>query len=223
MTKILIHQPEYLPWTHLFEKIKESDTFVFLDNVQYNRRSFQNRNQIKINSGKKWLTVPIKKASRFELISNIKIDNSKNWKEQHLETIKENYKDTPYFTSFYGELESLLKNYHENLCQLNIDLILLICKLLRIKCNFVNLSNLKINSKKSDLIFDICLELNSKEYITGMGSQSYLNLDKFKKNNININFLSPKDEIYKQMFMNIGFIKDLSIIDKIFNKGFDIL
>ena len=223
MTKILIHQPEYLPWTHLFEKIKESDTFVFLDNVQYNRRSFQNRNQIKIRSGKKWLTIPIKKTSRFELISNIKIDNSKNWKEQHLKIIKENYKDSPHFALFYEELENLLKNSYENLCQLNIDLIILICKLLNVKCNFIKLSNMKIKSKKSNLILDICLELNSKEYITGMGSQNYLNLDEFKKNNIIVNFLSPKNETYNQMFENIGFIKDLSIVDKIFNKGFDIL
>ena len=56
-----------------------------------------------------------------------------------------------------------------------------------------------------------------------MGSQNYLNLDEFKKNNIIVNFLSPKNETYNQMFENIGFIKDLSVVDKIFNKGFDIL
>ncbi len=223
MTKILIHQPEYLPWPHLFEKAKESDTFIFLDDVQYNRRSFQNRNYIKTKSGKKRLTVPIKKTSRFELISNIKIDNSKNWREQHLEIIKENYKDTKYFKIFYRELENILKNNYDNLCQLNIDLIVLISNLLNIKCNFINLSSMKIKSKKSDLILDICLKLKAKEYITGMGSQSYLNLEKFEKKNIDINFMSPKNELYDQMFMDIGFIKDLSIIDKIFNKGFNII
>ena len=84
MSKILIHQPEYLPWTHLFEKIKLSDVFVFLDNVQYNRRSYQNRNEIKTQHGRKWLTVPLKYSSREELISNILIDNSQNWKKTTL-------------------------------------------------------------------------------------------------------------------------------------------
>lgn len=223
MSKVLIHQPEYLPWTHLFEKINKSDFFVFLDDVQYNRRSFQNRNQIKIKSGTKWLTIPILKAERTALISNILIDNSKNWKDEHLRLIKNNYSNSKYFNSFYTEIENLFKNNYINLCNLNIDIIKLICNFLKINCNFINLSDLKIKSKKSDLILDICLELNTKEYITGKGSQNYLDLDKFKKNNIKVDFLTPKSEAYKQMYMDIGFFENLSIIDKIFNKGFEII
>tara|TARA_B110000438_G_C15779596_1_gene635695 strand:- start:1089 stop:1760 length:672 start_codon:yes stop_codon:yes gene_type:complete len=223
MTKILIHQPEYLPWTHLFEKIKLCDIFVILDNVQYNRRSFQNRNQIKNQSGAKWLTVPIKYAERSEIIKNITIDNSKNWKQEHLDLIKKNYTEANYFNIFYKSLENLFKQEYDKLYKLNIDLIKLICKILNIKCDFLILSDMKIISKKSNLILDICLELNSTEYITGIGSMNYLKLEDFKKNNININFLNPKKEIYSQLFPEIDFIENLSVIDKIFNKGLNII
>ena len=46
MSSVVIHQPEYLPWANLFFKIYKCDNFIFLDNVQYSRRSFQNRNLI---------------------------------------------------------------------------------------------------------------------------------------------------------------------------------
>ena len=79
MTSILIHQPEYLPWINLFNKLKQSDIFVFLDNVQYNRRSYQNRNLIKTKNGSEYLTVPIKKQPRETLIKDILINNTVNW------------------------------------------------------------------------------------------------------------------------------------------------
>ena len=45
---VSVHQPQYLPWLGYFDKIAKSDVFVFLDNVQYKRREFQNRNKIRV-------------------------------------------------------------------------------------------------------------------------------------------------------------------------------
>ena len=60
----VIHQPEFFPWTNFFYKVKKANSLIFLDNVQYNRRSYQNRNYIKTNNGKKFIMVPLKKSSR---------------------------------------------------------------------------------------------------------------------------------------------------------------
>ena len=63
---VSIHQPNYLPWLGYFDKIKQSDIFVVFDDVQFPRgkKHFGHRNQIKTNTGKKWLTVPIKNKAR---------------------------------------------------------------------------------------------------------------------------------------------------------------
>ena len=49
MTVVAIHQPCYIPWLPFFEKIKKSDIFVFLDDVQYQKNGWQNRNKIRTN------------------------------------------------------------------------------------------------------------------------------------------------------------------------------
>ncbi|PPR52690.1 MAG: hypothetical protein CFH16_01352, partial [Alphaproteobacteria bacterium MarineAlpha5_Bin6] len=84
--KISIHQPQYLPWIHYFKKILIADIFIFLDNVQYQKNSLINRNQL-YNNRNFWLTIPIKNPSNKK-ICEVKIDNSKNWKKKHLDTIK---------------------------------------------------------------------------------------------------------------------------------------
>ena len=47
MTTISIHQPVYLPWLGFFEKVISSEKFVFLDDVQFEKNGFQNRNKIR--------------------------------------------------------------------------------------------------------------------------------------------------------------------------------
>lgn len=42
--RVALHQPHYLPWLGLVDKIDRSDLFVVLDHVQYERKGWQNRN-----------------------------------------------------------------------------------------------------------------------------------------------------------------------------------
>ncbi|PIR50149.1 hypothetical protein COU79_01025, partial [Candidatus Peregrinibacteria bacterium CG10_big_fil_rev_8_21_14_0_10_54_7] len=82
-----IHQPNYLPWSGYFHKMVKADVFVFLDNVQFTKNSYQNRAKIKGLRGEQWLTVPVKTSGSFgEMTNRIKVDNSQNWREKHLRT-----------------------------------------------------------------------------------------------------------------------------------------
>ena len=56
---VVILQPSYIPWRGYFDQIRRADLFVFYDDVQYDKRGWRNRNQIKTASGKQWLTVPV--------------------------------------------------------------------------------------------------------------------------------------------------------------------
>ena len=73
--RVAIMQPTFLPWSGYFGLMQSVDMFVFLDSVQFDRRSWQQRNRIKTSSGPKWLTVPVRsKGKRSQLISDVKID-----------------------------------------------------------------------------------------------------------------------------------------------------
>ena len=84
MSNVAIHQPEYFPWLNFFFKMKNCNKFIFLDSVQYSKRSFQNRNILGKDGNSFYITVPIVRASRDTLISDIKIDNTKRKKHSAL-------------------------------------------------------------------------------------------------------------------------------------------
>ena len=67
MKIISICQPHFIPWIGYFFMIKKSNKFIFLDDVQYNRRSWQNRVHIRSSlniNEKKFLSLSIKDNSR---------------------------------------------------------------------------------------------------------------------------------------------------------------
>ena len=58
--KIAISQPTYLPWQGYFALIEYVDEFIFLENIQFNKRSWQQRNKILNNREEVLLTIPVK-------------------------------------------------------------------------------------------------------------------------------------------------------------------
>ena len=63
--KIAISQPTFLPWCGFFSLISNVDQFVFLDQVQFDKRSWQQRNYISVKGEKKLLTIPVKSKGKF--------------------------------------------------------------------------------------------------------------------------------------------------------------
>ena len=78
MTRVAIMQPTYLPWSGYFGLMQSVDVFVLLDSVQFARRSWQQRNQIKTANGAQWLTVPVQsKGKRDQLICEVELDKNR--------------------------------------------------------------------------------------------------------------------------------------------------
>ena len=44
-------QPGYLPWIPFFKRIQQSDIFVYLDDVEFSKNNFHNRNRIRTPNG----------------------------------------------------------------------------------------------------------------------------------------------------------------------------
>ena len=181
MNSALIHQPEYLPWSNFFLKLKHVKNYVFLDSVQYNKRSFQNRNFIKTSFGQKYLTVPIKKSPLSTKIMDIQIDYKNDWITNHLETLKTNYKRSKFFDKIFPEFQEIYyKKNWKFLCDLNVSLIKYFLRKLNLNLKFHLSSSFDLIEKKSDLMIRICKELKVDTYVTGTGSKNYLNEKNFK-------------------------------------------
>ncbi len=219
MSKVFIHQPEYFPWPNFFFKASMSDIFIILDDVQYVRRSFQNRNMIKTNSGAKWLTVPIQYSPQKTPINKILIDNEQEWQKKHYKLIYDNYKSSPYFDEVSTLIMPAFTDKWELLENLNTFLLKKILNRMNIKCKIIKSSDLDVSSKNNELILDLCVKVKAKEYIVGKGSKSYLKENDFKSKDIKISFVEKK-VYYKQVCDPAKFLPDLSIIDFLYSNGF---
>ncbi len=216
--KISIHQPGYLPWLPFFRKIVESDVFIFLDDAQYEKNGWQNRNKIKVNGQSSWITVPVHADMGMKL-NEIKVVQNTDWRKKHCKSFKINYSKAKFFQEYWNELENIYQKNYEFLIELNIDLIEFILKKNGITKKIIKSSELNIREKGSKRILEICKSLNADTYISGMGlpEKKYLDVNDFKQNQIKIefqNFIYPE---YEQIGNN--FVSNLSIIDLLFNEG----
>ena len=218
--KVSIHQPNYLPWLGFFNKVSQCDTYVVFDDVQYPMgKDFHNRNQIKTNNGKTWLTIPVVGKSERRKFNEIQIKDN-GWNEKHLNNIKNFYSKTKYFNEYYPDLEKFYTNTYDKLIDLNMDMNKWFFKLLNIDTEIVYSSKLCDNDLRGlDKIIYILKKINTTRYITsnGPGASRYIDESVFKNNNIELIWNEYTHPTYNQQFGE--FIPYMSILDLLFNEG----
>ena len=214
---VAIHQPEYLPWLGFFKKMMNVELFVFLDDVQFRKKGWQNRNRIRINDGTTLLSIPVHTHS-YPKINEVTIDNEKNWSIRHKKSILYNYARAPYFDEIKDFVEYIFEKKFQYLVDLNTEIIKFIMNELEIKSKIVFSSELEISKKGSGRVLDICKAVGADHYITGtFWAESNLRVEEFKKSNIDVEFQKFQHPIYKQIHGE--FIPEMSIIDLLFNEG----
>ena len=120
--KCAIMQPTYLPWAGYFNLISQVDTFVFLDDAQFQKNSWHNRNRILLNHSSHWITVPVRRVALNQKIHETKIDSSA-WRTKHQRLLQQTYAKHPFIDDILEICEALGKAKIDNLAILNISLI----------------------------------------------------------------------------------------------------
>jgi hypothetical protein len=215
--KSAIIQSNYLPWKGYFDIIHDVDIFVFLEDVQYTKNDWRNRNIVKTSQGTAWITVPVL-GGTHQMIYEAKIDNSRNWAEKHMKTIQSNYAAAPYYHSYCDEINSIYAVEALTISELNIVGIKTICKLLDLNTEFVNSIDLDVSGHKDDKLIEICQQIGAEEYLSGPAAKDYIDDSKFESADISLQYkdYSGYPE-YPQLWGD--FIHTISIIDLIFNCG----
>ena len=217
MTNVIIRQPGYLPNLGFFKKIQSCDTFVFLDDVQFVKDRFDNRNQILTKSGKIWLTVPLKRPVFKKNLNEIVISNENDWNLDHLNLIHDAYVNSKFFDMYWNSIKQILEKRWEKLIDLNMELIDYFISILDLETTTVYSSKLKKSSNQSQRLLDICNYCNASCYISGVSGKEYLNEEIFRKSGIKVIYENFQHPIYTQLYK--PFEQNLSILDLLFNEG----
>lgn len=215
-------QPTYFPWAGYFNLIASVDVFVFLDDVQYERGTWHNRNRILVNGAPHWLTVPVMRGHLGEAINEVETDEKLPWRKKHASLLRQVYGKH----SFGGELvpscEALIADPSMHvLASLNEAIITEICSKLAIEVRLFRSSDLGISGQRSERLASICEQLGCDEYLSPPGAVEYLAADRFEeltKVKLKINDFQPCE--YSQRGAR-EFVSHLSIIDIVANLGWD--
>ena len=216
---VSIHQPNFIPWLGYFYKIYKSDVFVILDNVQFTKNGFTNRNRIKTPQGENWLTLPVVQSGKFgQNITDCVIFNKPLHTKKIITSVMSNYKKTRYFDAYFDKLAIILTEADDNLCLLNIALINWILSELEVSTKIVKASDLdNVKGESTDRLVSICKQLSGTKYLMGLGAKKYQDDELFTKNKIEIINTPFKYPNYDQLWGE--FIPNLSVIDVLFNCG----
>jgi hypothetical protein len=219
MTTLVALQTSFLPWAGYFDLINKSQKFIFYDHVQYDKNGWRNRNKILIQKRTKWLTIPVVNENLEKKLYETKIFKPEVYLKKILKTIQNNYSLHPNFKNFFNLLEKVfLSKKWIFLSDLNIELILMICRYLNIPINYEKSSNLMNDLDKNQNLINLCSKYKCKIYLSGPAAMGYLDKDLFKKNNIEIQWHDYKQNIYSHFGVDKNiFFEKLSIIDYIFN------
>jgi len=227
--KAVVLQPMYLPWMGYFGMIDQADTFVFYDDVQFSRDSWQQRNKIKVpesSGGTKWLKVPVVENFGQE-IQEVRINNSQDWSTEHWSLLKQAYGSDPipfgpdeaaYFNEYRDLFNYIYTNNWDYLRELNIELIKKITDKLNLsKPEYIFSSELNTDGSGTKKLINVLDCIGADEYISGPGAKDYLDTNKMCKNNIELYWHDFTHPEYQQLYN--GFISHLSIVDVMFNVG----
>ena len=217
--KVAILQSNYIPWKGYFDLIAAVDEFIIYDEMQYTRRDWRNRNQIKTPQGAQWLTVPVKvKGKYYQKIKDTEIDGV-CWAGAHWRTLTQNYKRSRYFDDVAEWLKPLyLENSYEHLSLLNRKFIEAICNYVGITTKISNSWDYNLADGKTKRLVELCNQAGAVEYVTGPSARNYIDEKVFKDSNIKLTWFDyagyPE---YPQLWGE--FTHHVSILDLLFNCG----
>lgn len=214
---VSVHQPQYLPWLGYFDKIDKADAFVLLDNVQFKKNEWQNRNKIKAAAGGQWLTVPV--MYRFpQLINEVEINNRERWQHKQQQALISNYKKAPHWDALEPFFTDLFQSQWQTISQLNIHVVKKLVEILGIKTPLHIASEMgNFPEDPDERLIAITKYFAADTYLAGSGGRDYMDMDKYDRNSIKVLFQDYRHPVYDQLFGD--FLPYMSVIDLIFNHG----
>jgi hypothetical protein len=214
-----IVQSNYIPWKGYFDLIRSVDEFIVLDDVQYTRRDWRNRNQIKTPNGTTWLTIPVECKGKYTQKIRETVVSDMAWTVAHWKTIRNFYARASYLREYQDQIEELYRGcYFTYLSDINYRFLTAICNLLNIGTKITRSSDYDLTEGRTDRLLHLCRQAETDVYLSGPAAKAYMDLDAFAQAGIEVRFADYSGyPEYRQLYP--PFRHDVSVIDLILNEG----
>ena len=223
MTRVVaIHQPNFFPWLGYFDKIARSDTFIFLDDVQFPKTGgvWSNRVKILLAGEPRWITAPVKRNySGTRLINEMQFSSDGDWRGKILKTLVSSYRRALFFEETFEIIEPLVLNHERNVAEYNIYAIKTLASAIGLATNsMVRSSDCLTDSLATQRLIDLAQWVGGEGYLCGAGAGGYQDDEAFQEADIVLRYQNFNHPEYPQPGSTI-FCGGLSIIDAAMNLG----
>jgi len=186
----------YLPSIAYFSMLSRSTQIIVERHEYYVKQSYRNRFHILGANGVQQLTVPVTEKHGKVIITDVRIDYSQKWMNNHWRSITSAYHKAPFFEHYADDLNRVLEKKQPFLYDLSLELLTICLNWLKLEIPVVETPVYKITPTTG--VSDLRNTLLAKKPETHQ--------------------LIYTPQPYTQMFGKT-FVKNLSIIDLIFCEG----
>jgi hypothetical protein len=214
-------QPTFLPWSGYFNLMAQADDFVFLDDVQLEKQSWQTRNRW-INGGQvQWVIAPVIHSHLGQTIAETEVMDRMPWRAKLARGFAMSYGRHPCFAEAREILEVLVEAQEHHLAALNERVIRYVAGKLKMTARLHRSSELGIGGVRSDRLVALCQHFSAKEYLSPVGSADYLAEDGFAaRSPARLRFQDYAPRVYDQKGYT-AFQSHLSVVDVVANLGWE--
>ncbi|WP_102107861.1 WbqC family protein [Oceaniglobus roseus] len=220
MTTLAVMQPTFAPWLGYFALIDRADLFLFLDDVQLSRQSWQTRNRLKGPDGPVTLSLAVARKPSKPKISEARLadtDFAAKLKAK-AETL---LGKAPHAETSLKILSDNLDAAEGSLMKLNTGIIEGICAAVGLDGARRNASDMEAPpGEKAERLVALCRAAEADTYLSPVGAYDYLAGDtKFEDAGIDLRFLNYSCPEYPQP--HPPFVSHLSALDALAQVGPD--
>lgn len=181
--RVALMQPTFLPWIGYFELMDVVDYFVFLDDFQFSRQSWGQRNRIFLSpSTPGIITLPIKHEKKLQsTFLQIQLTKDERWARKFLSSLQQNYGKSLYFSEIQDFMKSFASDSYQNIFNMLSEYIFFAAERMGIKPKILQSSQIDYDRSlhRSQRVLSLLSALSARLYYSPSGSFSYMREDGF--------------------------------------------
>ena len=209
MKHIAIMQPYLFPYLGYYQLVRHVEQFVFLDDVNYIKKGYINRNSILLADAAYRFTLPVKNVSQNRYIRD-------HWylSAGHvLKVLEYAYKKAPYFADVYPLVCTVLEATERRVSILAARSVESVFEYLEISKSFCFSSTIAIDegAKGQEKILALCSSLGATKYTNAIGGRELYQNAAFEQRQIVLEFIKMLRVTYQQAVDT--FVPNLSVLD----------
>jgi hypothetical protein len=217
-------QPTFLPWQGYFGVVAAAEVFVVLDDFQFQRHSFHQRNRIRLADGtESWISLPVAHPADGEfptLAEAVPLVDAK-WRRRLKLTLDQSYGRAAHHGTLRGFVDEWIDAPWTSVADMNIAFIRLVAGWLGFEPQWRRSSEIGATGQRSERVLDLLRRTRARTYLCARGSFGYMAEDgEFPVDGIEVLFQDFAPHPYAQRRTD-EFVSHLSVLDALFEVGID--